>query len=361
MQRLNAMKKIVLTGGGTAGHVTPNIAMLDRLRSEGYEVSYIGSKNGIEKKLIEDQGVPYYGISTGKLRRYFSWQNFTDPFRVIKGYFEAKKIIKEIDPDVCFSKGGFVSVPVVLAAKKRKVPTIVHESDMTPGLANRIAIKRAVKVCCNFPETIDSLPKGKGVLTGTPLRKELFTGSRETAFKMCGFTDVSRPVLLVFGGSTGAARLNEAVRKNLDELLEGYNVIHLCGKGKADASYNDRIGYKQIEYCDKEMKDMFAAASVVVSRAGANAICELKALHKPNILVPLGLDQSRGDQILNAQSFEKQGFSKVIADDKILDCDLRAEVDALYAEREKYIEAMSKDSENDAESIIVGLINEVAR
>ena len=355
------MKKIVLTGGGTAGHVTPNIAMLDRLKSEGYEVSYIGSKNGIEKKLIENLGIPYYGISTGKLRRYFSWQNFTDPFRVVKGYFEAKKIIKEIDPDVCFSKGGFVSVPVVLAAKKNKVPTIVHESDMTPGLANKIAIKRAVKVCCNFPETVDKLPKGKGILTGTPLRKELFTGSKEVALKICGFTDISRPVLLAFGGSTGAARLNEAVRKNLDELLKEYNVIHLCGKGKGDASYNDRIGYKQIEYCDKEMKDMFAAADIVLSRAGANAICELKALKKPNILVPLGLDQSRGDQILNAQSFEKQGFSKVIADDKILECDLRKEIDALYAERDKYISAMSAASENDAENIIVGLLKEVSK
>jgi len=232
---------------------------------------------------------------------------------------------------------------------------------MTPGLANRIAIKRAKKVCCNFPETVEKLPEGKGVLTGTPLRKELFTGSKEEAFKFCGFGDVNRPVLLAFGGSTGAAKLNEAVRKNLDTLLEKYNVIHLCGKGKGDESYNDRIGYKQIEYCDKEMKDMFAAADVVLSRAGANAICELLALKKPNILVPLGLDQSRGDQILNAASFEKQGYSKVIQDDKILEVDLPKEIDALYEEREKYIETMAKAANVNAEDIIINLLKEVER
>ena len=171
-------KKIVLTGGGTAGHVTPNIALLPHLKDKGYEISYIGSYEGIEKRLITDYEIPYYGISTGKLRRYFDPKNFTDPFRVIKGFAEAKKILKEIKPDVVFSKGGFVSVPVVRAAAALKIPCIIHESDMTPGLANKLCIPVAKKVCCNFPETLEHLPEEKAVLTGSPIREELAKGNK---------------------------------------------------------------------------------------------------------------------------------------------------------------------------------------
>ena len=198
------MKHIVLTGGGTAGHVTPNIALIPRLKELGYEISYIGSYDGIEKKLIEEMNIPYYGISSGKLRRYFDLKNFTDPFRVLKGFGEAKKLLKQLKPDVVFSKGGFVTVPVVIAAGRRKIPTIIHESDMTPGLANKICIPSATKVCCNFPETVKSLPADKAVLTGTPIRQELLNGSKEAAREFCGFTD-DKPVLMVIGGSLGAA------------------------------------------------------------------------------------------------------------------------------------------------------------
>ncbi|MGN0166059.1 MAG: undecaprenyldiphospho-muramoylpentapeptide beta-N-acetylglucosaminyltransferase [Lachnospiraceae bacterium] len=354
------MKKIVLTGGGTAGHVTPNIAMIERLKKENYEIYYIGSKDGIEKKLIENIGIPYYGISTGKLRRYFDWKNFTDPFRVIKGFSEAKKLIKEIDPDICFSKGGFVSVPVVLAAKSRKVPVIVHESDMTPGLANKIAIPAATKVCCNFPETVKELPDNKGIYTGTPIRKELFTGSKEAGLKFCGFDD-SKPVLLVVGGSTGAKSVNEAVRNCLDELLKKYQIIHLCGKGKADENYNGISGYIQIEYCDKEMKDMLAAADIVISRAGANAICELLALRKPNILIPLSAASSRGDQILNAESFKKQGFSIVLQDEQVNNETLLNAVNELETNKQTYIDAMKGAAGADSEEIIFGLIEATRR
>lgn len=355
------MKKILLTGGGTAGHVTPNIALMDRLKSEGYDIYYIGSKDGIEKKLIENIGIPYYGISTGKLRRYFSLRNFTDPFRVIKGFFEAKKIIKKINPNVCFSKGGFVSVPVVFAAKRRKVPTIIHESDMTPGLANKLAIPKATKVCCNFPETMKHLPQGKGVHTGTPIRKELFTGSREAAIGFCGFTEADKPIMLVVGGSTGAKSVNEAVWASLDKLLERFNVIHLCGKDKANAAMNGKKGYKQIEYCDKEMKDMLAAADIVLSRAGANAICELLALRKPNILIPLSAQASRGDQLLNAASFEKQGFSKVLQDEEVTSETLLAAIDEVMNNRDTYIKAMEASQSSDAEEIIMSLIKEIEK
>ena len=217
------MKRIILTGGGTAGHVTPNIALIPRLKDLGYDIQYIGSYNGIEKELIEPFGVPYHGISSGKLRRYFSVQNFTDPFRVIKGFGEAKKLIKDLKPDVIFSKGGFVSVPVVLAGKRCKVPVIIHESDMTPGLANKIAIPSAEKVCCNFPETLDSLPKGKAVLTGSPIRQELMSGNKIAAMDFCGFT-ADKPVILVIGGSLGSVVVNNAVRASLPELLKAMKV-----------------------------------------------------------------------------------------------------------------------------------------
>lgn len=349
------MKKILLTGGGTAGHVTPNIALLDRIKSEGYDIFYIGSEDGIEKKLIEDQGIRYYPIATGKLRRYHSWKNFTDPFRVVKGYFQARKIIKTEAPDVCFSKGGFVSVPVVRAAKSKHVPVIIHESDMTPGLANKIAMSAAKKVCCNFPETLEHIKKGKGVHSGTPIRKELFTGSREAGLKFAGLTG-EKPVILVVGGSTGALSVNKAIWGSIDKLLEKYEIIHLCGKDKRNPDCDGKPGYFQLEYCDREMKDAFAAADIVVSRAGANAIFELLALKKPNILIPLGLNQSRGDQIMNAKSFEKQGFSLVLQNDEVTEDTLLAALDKVLANKETYIRNMEEAKINNAEDTIINLI-----
>ena len=204
-------KKIVLTGGGTAGHVSPNLALLPYLQEAGYEVTYIGSKTGIEKNLIADFGLPYVGISTGKLRRYFDLKNFTDPFRVIHGYREARKFLKKYRPDVVFSKGGFVSVPVVRAAGSLHIPCVIHESDMTPGLANKLCFSSATKICCNFPETLKMVPADKAVLTGTPIRSELFTGDREKGLAICGFS-ADKPVLMVMGGSQGAVSVNNAVR-----------------------------------------------------------------------------------------------------------------------------------------------------
>ena len=299
-------KKIVLTGGGTAGHVTPNIALLPHLKDKGYEISYIGSYEGIEKRLIADYEIPYYGISTGKLRRYFDPKNFTDPFRVIKGFAEAKKILKEIKPDVVFSKGGFVSVPVVRAAAALKIPCIIHESDMTPGLANKLCIPVAKKVCCNFPETLAHLPEEKAVLTGSPIREELAKGNKLAAYEVCGFTS-NKPVIMVIGGSLGSVAINKVVREALPSLLQDFQVVHICGKEKIDNLLLTTKGYHQFEYLKAELKDIFAMADVVISRAGANAICEILALKKPNLLMPLPAGSSRGDLILNAASFETQG------------------------------------------------------
>lgn len=353
------MKRIILTGGGTAGHVTPNIALIPKLRDLGYDIQYIGSYNGIEKELIEPFGIPYHGISSGKLRRYFSVQNFTDPFRVVKGFSEARKLIKDLKPDVIFSKGGFVSVPVVLAGKRCKVPVIIHESDMTPGLANKIAIPSAVKVCYNFPETLDSLPKGKAVLTGSPIRQELLSGNKIAAMDMCGFT-ADKPVILVIGGSLGSVIVNNAVRKSLPRLLEKFQIIHLCGKGKTDDSLNDTKGYCQFEYIRDELRDIFALADIVISRAGANAICELLALRKPNLLIPLSAKASRGDQILNARSFERQGFSMVIEEEDLTEETLVSSVLDLYENRGSYIDAMRNSDQQDSIDTIISLIEESA-
>lgn len=348
------MKHIVLTGGGTAGHVTPNIAMIPRLKELGYKISYIGSYEGIEKKLIEELGIPYYGISSGKLRRYFDVKNFTDPFRVLKGFMEAKKLMKELKPDVVFSKGGFVTVPVVIAASRRKIPTFIHESDMTPGLANKICIPFATKVCCNFPETISNLPKDKAVLTGTPIRQELLTGSKEKGLSFTGLSP-DKPVILIIGGSLGATAVNEAVRSILPQLLEEFQVVHLCGKGKLDENLKNTKGYVQYEYIKKELADLFALADIVISRAGANAICELSALNEPNLLIPLSARASRGDQILNARSFEHLGYSKVLEEEEITKESLLDAVHDLYENRESYITAMSSSKQKDSIELIVQL------
>lgn len=353
------MKHIVLTGGGTAGHVTPNIALIPRLKEAGYTISYIGSYEGIEKKLIEEMGIPYYGISSGKLRRYFDLKNFSDPFRVLKGFGEAKKLLKELKPDVIFSKGGFVTVPVVIAAKKCKIPAIIHESDMTPGLANKLCIPSATKVCCNFPETVKSLPENKAALTGTPIRQELLSGDPEAARSFCGF-DSQKPVLMIIGGSLGAASVNENVRKILPELLEEFQVIHLCGKGKMDESLVGTKGYVQYEYIKKELPDLFALADIVISRAGANAICEICALRKPNLLIPLSAKASRGDQILNARSFERQGYSMVLEEEEITEKTLLNSIRELYANRQSYTDARANSGHMDSIQCILDIIENCA-
>lgn len=352
------MKRIILTGGGTAGHVTPNIALLPHLKEAGYEIFYIGSYNGIEKKLVEEQNIPYYGISSGKLRRYLDIKNFTDPFRVLKGCHEARRLMKQLKPDIVFSKGGFVSVPVVFAAKHYRIPIIIHESDMTPGLANKLSIPSATKVCCNFPETIKHLPEGKAVLSGSPIREELTKGSREDGLAFAGLSG-QKPVLCIIGGSQGSAAINQAVRSVLPDLLKNYQLIHLCGKGNIDSSLSDTAGYAQFEYVGDELKDVFAASDLVISRAGANAICELLALRKPNILIPLPLNASRGDQLLNAASYEKQGFSRVLKEEELTGSLLLQTVDEVYASRGSYVAKMKESSQTDGIQVILSLIREL--
>ena len=356
---MTIMKKIVLTGGGTAGHVTPNIALIPRLKELGYEIYYIGSYEGIEKKLISDFGIPYYGISTGKFRRYFDPKNFSDPFRVLKGIGQAKKLLKEIKPNIIFSKGGFVSVPVLRAAAGLKIPCIIHESDLTPGLANKLCIPVATKICCNFPETLKYLPESKAVLTGSPIREELLKGNKEAAYKLCDF-DGSKPVVMIMGGSQGTSAINKVVRDALPRLLEKFNIIHICGQEKMDNLLLTTPGYQQFDYVRGELKDLFAITDLVVSRAGANAICELLALRLPNLLIPLPLAASRGDQLLNAASFETQGYSIVMHEENLDEDSLIDALNDLYQNRNTYIEKMESSSQYNAINSIIKLIEENA-
>lgn len=349
------MKKIILTGGGTAGHVTPNLALIPSLQELGYEIHYIGSYQGIEKKLIEGAGIPYDGISSGKLRRYFDIKNFSDPIRVVKGYGEALRLMKKYKPDVVFSKGGFVAVPVVLAAKHYRIPTIIHESDITPGLANKLCIPSAKKVCCNFPETLKYLPEEKAVLTGSPIRAELLQGDRLSGLQ---YTHLSadRPVVLIIGGSLGSVTVNNAVRCLLPRLLPDYQIVHICGKGNLDESLIGTKGYVQYEYVDAPLRHLFAASDIVISRAGANSICEILALRKPNILIPLSAAASRGDQLLNAESFRKQGFSTVIEEEQLTDDTLYQAIQDTYENRAAHIHSMEQTSLTNAVATIVDLI-----
>lgn len=333
------MKKIVLTGGGTAGHVTPNLALLPDLKNNDFEVSYIGSQNGIEKELVEKAGIAYYPISTGKLRRYLSVENVKDAFRVLRGIKDAYSLLKRLQPDGVFSKGGFVSVPVVIAAKLLHIPSVIHESDMTPGLANKISMPFAKKICVTFPETLQSMPKQKGVLTGSPIRKELFEGEKQKGLELLGFSE-SQPILFMIGGSLGSVAINQTLREALPQLTQTFQVAHVCGKGNVDQKFQQHKNYRQFEYVSSELPHLLAAADLVLSRAGSNSISEFLALQKPNLLIPLTLRASRGDQIANAKSFEQQGFSMVLQEDTMTAQSLADALEALYANRDKYIATM---------------------
>ncbi|HHT91003.1 MAG: undecaprenyldiphospho-muramoylpentapeptide beta-N-acetylglucosaminyltransferase [Bacillota bacterium] len=337
------MKTIVLTGGGSAGHVTPHFALIPHLQEKGWDIHYIGTHDGIERELVADR-LPYYPITAGKLRRYFDLKNFSDPFRVLKGVYEARRILRKLRPHLVFSKGGFVSVPVTIAAWSLRIPVVLHESDLTPGLANKLSLPFARELCLTFPDSLAYL-KGKGKVTGTPIRSELTLGSKEQGLLSCGFSS-DDPTLLVMGGSLGAAILNQTIRENLEVLTKRYQIIHLCGKGNLDAGIRNRR-YCQLEYAQDELPHLLAAADYVLSRAGANSIFELLALAKPHILVPLSRQASRGDQILNAASFAKQGFSLVIQEEELNLETLQYNLDRLEANKEQFIQRMQESEVSD--------------
>jgi UDP-N-acetylglucosamine--N-acetylmuramyl-(pentapeptide) pyrophosphoryl-undecaprenol N-acetylglucosamine transferase len=352
-------KKIIMTGGGSAGHVTPNLALIPRLEELGYNIEYIGTADGIERKIIEENKIKYHTISSGKLRRYFDIKNFSDPLKVIKGIWQAYDIIKKQKPSIVFSKGGFVAVPVVIGAFFNKVPIIAHESDMTPGLANKLSLPYCTKVCVTFPEALKKLNKNKAVLTGTPIRKELLEGSKIKGLRFCGFTD-SKPVLFIMGGSLGSKAINDSVRESIDKLLLSFNIIHICGKGNVEKGYNN-MNYKQFEYVNEQLPNLMAVADIIVSRAGANSIFEFLALRKPNLLIPLSAKSSRGDQILNASSFEKSGYSLVLPEEEVNEDSLLQNINQLYKNRESFIKRMENSNIGNGVEAIVELIEQYSR
>ncbi len=351
-------KKIVLTGGGTLGHVTPHLALIPHLKEKGYEIHYVGTENGMEAgKMKAVEGIVYHAVKSGKLRRYFSWQNFTDPFRVIAGAFQSAHLMGTIKPDVVFSKGGFVAVPVVFGAWLRRIPVLCHESDLTPGLANKLCKPFAKKFATTFPECAEALGK-KAEMTGTPLRPELFRGSREKGLEDAGF-DGKKPVLMMMGGSSGAQSVNACLREALDELTKEFDILHVCGKGNLDPSLDGREGYSQAEFLDADLPDALACADMVLSRAGANALCEFQALGRPMLLIPYPKGASRGDQILNAQSLQKRGLCHVLMQEDMTKETLVQAVRDTWADREKLEEALKNAPPADGTKRVLELIEEI--
>jgi len=352
-------KTVVLTGGGTAGHVTPNLAVIPKLEKMGFHIEYIGTKNGMEREIIEKAGLPYHAVSAGKLRRYFSFRNFTDPARIVAGYMQARRILKRLKPSAVFSKGGFVSVPVVFAAHSLKIPVVLHESDYTPGLANRLCIPRAQKVCTAFSSTAQRIPDGKGVYTGLPIRESLLHGSRENALRMCGFSG-KKPVLLVMGGSLGAQPINDVLDAVMPTLTQRFDVMHIRGKENIACGFLP-CGCKQFGYVDRELADLYAAADIMLSRAGATAVFEILALALPALLVPLTKASSRGDQLLNAKYFEEQGFSHVLLQEDMNEESLLRAIDELYRNADKLRKRMKQERAADAADAVARVIADAAK
>ena len=344
------MSKIAFTGGGTVGHVSVNLSLIPTALEKGHQVFYIGSKNGIEREMIESQlsNIKYYPISSGKLRRYLSFENAKDVFKVLKGILDARRVLKKEKPDLLFSKGGFVSVPVVIAARSLNIPTIIHESDLTPGLANKISLKFSKKIYTTFEDTLKYLPKDKADFVGTTIREDLKEGNQQKGYEITGF-DSDKKVLLVMGGSLGSKKLNDIIRENLEALLHDYQIIHLTGHGLVDESYKQK-GYIQYEFVKEELTHLLSITDTVVSRAGSNAIYEFLTLRIPMLLIPLGLDQSRGDQIDNAKYFESKGYGKMIPEDQLTQFKLLEQLKQIESHRndmthqmESYKESYTKE------------------
>ena len=353
--------KIIMTGGGTAGHVTPNLALIPKLKENDFEIKYIGSFDGVEKEIIEQNNIPFFGISCGKLRRYFDVKNFTDPFKILKGVAQSIKILSKEKPDVIFSKGGFVAVPVVIAASIKKIPVVAHESDMTPGLANKLSAPFCNKLCVTFRESLNFINENKGVLTGSPIREEIFHGDKARGRRICEFTD-NKEVLFIMGGSLGSKIINEEIRKKLEQLLKEFNIIHICGKGNIDKKLINLEGYKQFEYVTEELPHFMKAADYIISRAGANSIFEFLALKKPTLLIPLSKKVSRGDQILNSKSFEKEGYSLMIEEEELKDDILYRKILELKGRKTELINNMERSlAKNGVEAIIGVLLDNIKK
>ena len=336
-----AKRIILLTGGGSAGHVTPNLALAQALIARGYDVHYAGRTEGIEKDLIVPTGLPYHGLSAGKFRRYLSLENFTDIARIAKGSIDALRVVRRVKPMLVFSKGGFVSCPVVWAAWLNRIPAVVHESDVSPGLANKLSVPFASRICYAFPETGQYFAASKRVHTGIPVRPSLLGGDAEQGRRICGFTDAVKPTLLIIGGSLGSRIINDTVQAALPELLPDFNVCHLLGPNQITTSTGTPPGYFTLPYAGEELAHLLALAALVLSRAGATTLFELLAARKPHLLIPLSLQASRGDHIQNARCFERLGYSDVLPEEALTPDTLCTALHATYAKREQVVKQMA--------------------
>lgn len=349
---------IVFTGGGTAGHVMPNLPLIKRFQERGWRVSYIGSGAQMERKLLSSSEVDYRVVCTGKLRRYLTFKNILDAVKVFIGIVQAFWLVRRLRPDIVFSKGGFVAVPVVLGSWLNRVPVVVHESDLSSGLANKISYPVARKICVTFLETAKHLPEHKTVCTGALVRAEIACGNAPAGRDFCGFSE-EKPILLVMGGSQGAAKINETVGAALPELLRSFQLVHLCGAGNLVAAYDGLAGYRQFEFLGAPLFNVLAAADLAISRAGSNSLLELLVLRLPHLLVPLGTTGSRGDQLENAAMAEQNGWSLVLQEEDLSVDSLVSRVQQLQLERLQRQQAMASFQAQDAVVAIEGVLNEV--
>ena len=349
--------KVVFTGGGSAGHVLPAVPVMRALRTRGAELAYIGSAGGAEADYLAGEEVAYYGVASGKLRRYFSWRNATDAFAVLRGLWQSHRLLGRLRPDVIFSKGGFVSFPVVLAGWLRRIPVLAHESDFSPGLANRLAMPFLSVLGTSFPMERPRRLRGELIHCGSPVRPELLAGDPARGRERAG-ASANVPLVLATGGSLGAEALNAVVCRAAPQLVEWCHLVHICGPGKARPL--DLPNYRAFEFVDEGWGDLLAAADAVVSRAGANALFELLTLGKPNLLVPLPRAASRGDQIENAAYAERAGYSWVIAEEDLDAVRLVEAVQGLLAERDQWTKRLRSFQAPPAVDLLADAISRLA-
>lgn len=346
--------QVLFTGGGTAGHVLPNIPIMKLLMNQGIFISYVGGSAG-DCQHLDGLGVKCHTIVTGKLRRYFSWQNFVDLFKVAIGLTQSIYLLWRLKPQLVFSKGGFVSVPVCFGARMLGIPVFCHESDFSPGLATKLVAPFAQRIYCAFAAAKEKLPAKKTLVCGVPLREEIKLGNPTRGRRYCNIPDSMRkPVLLVMGGSLGAKAINEAITQAWNTLSQDWFVVHLTGEGKATSIQSE--DYRQFSFVREALPDLLAMADMVLARAGATSLFELLSLAKPMLLVPLELG-SRGDQILNANYFAKNGWAQVLREGDLESKNLSMTLRELYHRRESLVQAMASAPESrNCASLIAGEI-----
>ncbi len=347
---------IVFAGGGSAGHVVPCLPLMQNFLGRGWQVHHVGSGLELERRLIKPLDVAYHRISCGKLRRYFSWRNFVDACRVPLGIIQATVLIARLKPRLVFAKGGYVSFPVVVGAWLNRVPVVSHESDRTPGLANRLSYPFVRKICTTFADSV--LPGSKSLYTGTPIRPDLLKGDPARARDFLDM-HVHKPVLLLLGGSQGSALLNQVLRAALPDLSTDFVVVHQCGAGYLDSSLAAHPCYRQFEFLRENLVDVLALADVAVSRAGANALFELLALGLPHLLVPLAAG-SRGEQVENAKMAAEKGWSLVLSETELTPRSLVTALRRLHTERKLWRERLQKCQVPNGTARIESLLLEIA-